>query len=195
VTLDELDEAAAFSGGDLDVGDFAEALEEGAQLIFRNVPRKSSDKNGGIVRIGKLIHGLLLLLLAVEGHWRTSHGGWVHRAASARHSHSTRTTRAALVLWCCRRNTHGSVSTVYTLHFAESSLLINFIGEADKAIATRHAGDGVSHNFGGFAWWEAALKEGNEDEFVDFWAEITNKDGIFGPAVITAERVVSGYRF
>jgi hypothetical protein len=39
------------------------------------------------------------------------------------------------------------------------------------------------------------LKEGNEDEFVDFWTEITNKDGIFGPAVITAERVVSRYRF
>ena len=28
VTMDKLDEAAAFAGGDLDVGDLAEALEE-----------------------------------------------------------------------------------------------------------------------------------------------------------------------
>jgi hypothetical protein len=33
------------------------------------------------------------------------------------------------------------------------------------------------------------LKEGNEDKFVDFWTEIADKDGIFGPAVITAERL------
>jgi hypothetical protein len=127
MTLDELDEATAFSRGDLDVGDFAEALEERAQLILCNVSRKSSNKNSGIVRIGKLIHGLLLLLLTIKGHWRGSHGGWVHRATRARHSHSARAARAALVLWGCRRNAHGSVSTVYTLHFAEGSLLIDFI--------------------------------------------------------------------
>jgi hypothetical protein len=187
VTLDELDESAAFSRGDLDVGDFAEALEEGTQLILRDISRQSSNKNRGIVRIGKLIHGLLLLLLAVERHGRTPHGGWVHRAAGTGHSHSARTTRAALVLGSCRRNTHGSVATVYPLHLAEGSLLVDFVGEADEAIAPRHAGYGVSHNFGRFAGWEAALKEGNEDKFVDFWTEIADKDGILGPAVITAE--------
>jgi hypothetical protein len=127
VTLDELDKATALPRRNLDVGDLAEALEEGAQLIFRNVSRKSSNKDGSIIRIGELVHGLLLLLLAVERHWGSSHGWWVHWSPTTWHAHSTRTSWTALVLWSCRRDAHGSISAVNTLHLTESSLLVNFI--------------------------------------------------------------------
>jgi len=127
MTLDELDEATALPGGDLDVGDLAKALEEGTQLIFRNVSRKPPNKDGSIIGVGELIHGLLLLLLAVERYGGSSHSRRVHWATRTWHAHPARTSGTALVLWSCRRDAHGSISTVYTLHLTESSLLVNFV--------------------------------------------------------------------
>jgi hypothetical protein len=37
VTVDELNEATALAGGDLDIGDLTEALEERSQLVLGNV--------------------------------------------------------------------------------------------------------------------------------------------------------------
>ena len=58
VALDKLDKAAALSGRDLYVGDFAEALEEGTEFILGDVARETSNENGRVVGIRELVHGL-----------------------------------------------------------------------------------------------------------------------------------------
>lgn len=58
MTMDELNKAAALARGDLNVGDLAEALEERTKFIFGDVARETTHKDGGVVRIGELIHGL-----------------------------------------------------------------------------------------------------------------------------------------
>ena len=58
VTMDELNETASLAGGNLDVGDFAEALEEGTELILGDVAREAANEDCRVVRVGELIHGL-----------------------------------------------------------------------------------------------------------------------------------------
>ena len=54
--MDKLDEAAALSRRDLDVGDFAKALKERAKLVFGNIARKASNEDSRVVGVGELIH-------------------------------------------------------------------------------------------------------------------------------------------
>ena len=206
VALNELDETAPFTGWDLDIGDLAEALEERAQLVLSDVAGKTSNEDSGVVGVRELVHGLLLL--AIERHWWSAHllihltratgaAGASGAAGTARHTsrhtarHATRhaTThgsRTALVFWCSSRDTHWSVTAINTLHFAQSTLLILLVGEADEAVATGHAGKRVGHDFCGLARWESALEQRNQNVLVDFRAEITNEDAEFRATVITA---------
>jgi hypothetical protein len=59
VAVNELDEAAALAGGNLDVSDLAESLEEAAKLILGNVAAEASDEDSGVVRVSELVHLLL----------------------------------------------------------------------------------------------------------------------------------------
>lgn len=183
VTLDELDKTTALSRRNLDIGDLAESLEERTELILGDVARKTSNKDGSIVGIGELVHGLGS---AVETHRRTAHVGWV-QASWTRHTHATtRTNAGTLVLGSSSGNAHGTVAAVNALHLTQSTLLVVLVREANEAIAARHATDGVGHDLGGLARREATLEERNEDVFVDFRSEITDKDRVFRSTLITA---------
>lgn len=185
VTLDELDETAALAGGDLDVSDFAETLEEGAELVFSHVTGEATDKDGRVVGVGELIHGLWGAV--VTHRWRAhrvhAHAGvaW-HTAAHGTWS----TASTALVLGSGRRNAHGPVAAVDALHLVESALLVSLIGKANEAVAPRQAANGVRHDFGRLARVVLALEERHEDVLIDLWAEITNEDGELGTTVVTA---------
>ena len=182
VALDELDETAALARRDLDVGDFTEALEKRTELILGNVAGETANKNGGVVGVSELVHGLGS---TVEAHRGSTHRG-VH-AGRAGHAHSTRHDTGTLVLGSGGRNAHGTVTTVDTLHLTQGTLLVILIREANETIATRHAADGIGHDLGGLAGGEAALEERNKDVFVDLRAEITNENRVFGTTVITAK--------
>jgi predicted transcriptional regulator len=56
VAVDELNKAAALSRWDLDVGDLPKALEEGAKFVLGDIAREAADKDGGVVRVGELVH-------------------------------------------------------------------------------------------------------------------------------------------
>lgn len=56
VTVDKLNEATALSGRDLDVGNFAKSLEEGTQLVLRDIARQSTDKDSSVIRVSELVH-------------------------------------------------------------------------------------------------------------------------------------------
>ena len=58
VAVNELDETASFAGRDLDVGDFAESLEERAKLVLGDVARETANENSGVVGVSELVHGL-----------------------------------------------------------------------------------------------------------------------------------------
>lgn len=183
VALDELDETTSLSGGNLDVGDFAEALEEGAELILGDVAGEATNEHSGVVRVGELVHGLRS---TVEGHGRATHGR-VH-ASGAGHTHSSAVAAntGTLVLGGRSGDAHGAVAAVDTLHLGESALLVVLVGETNESVATGHAGNGVGHDLGGLARGEAALEERNKDIFVNLRAEITNEDGVLGTTVIAA---------
>lgn len=92
MAMNELHEAAAFAGGDLDVGDLAKALEEGTQLILSDVARQTTNEDGCVVRVRELIHRLhrtlLKTLLLVVGlhapvHATLLHGRCLHHAGTA----------------------------------------------------------------------------------------------------------------
>ena len=149
---------------------------------------------------------MLLLLLTVIWLHRWSAHRWVSHGSSsataslmhARHAHSSSTWCTwsawptwALVLGCCSGDTHGTIATVYALHLAQGKLLIGLIGEAHKAISTRHAGKGVRHDLGGLAGWEAALEERYKDVFIDLGAKIANEDAVFGSTIIATTAYVS----
>ena len=188
VALDELDEATALSGWDLDVGDLPEALEERAELVLGDVAGKATDKDGGVVGVSELVHWLRGTVVADRG---SSHGvharGHVASHWGARHTaHGTRwSTTARLVLGGCGGDSHGAVTAVNTLHLGESALLVSLIGEADEAVATRHAGDRISHDLGRLARWESGLEERDQNIFVDLWAKVTNEDRELRATVIT----------
>jgi hypothetical protein len=185
VALNELDETAALSGRDLDVGDLAESLEEGAKLVLGNVARKTTNKDGGVVGVSELVHGLGS---AVEAHRRTAHGRGVDTTSrTTGHSHTaTRTDTRALVLGSSSGDAHGTVTTVDTLHLAQSALLVVLVGEANEAVATRHAANWVGHDLSGLARGEAALEKRHENVFVDFRAEVTDEDRVFRSTLVTA---------
>lgn len=192
VALDELDEAAALSGWDLDVGDLPEALEEGAELVLGDVAREATDEDGGVVGVSELVHWLRGSVVADRGSAHGVHArGHVASHGGARHTaHGTRwSTTAGLVLGSGSGDSHGAVTAVDTLHLGESTLLVALIGEADEAVATRHAGDRISHDLGRLARWESGLEERDQDIFVDLWAKVTNENGEFRSTVITIMRV------
>lgn len=189
VTLDELDETAAFSWWDLDIGDLSEALEEAAKLILGDVSRESSNKHGSVVRIGKLVHRLWGAI--VTDSWSTLHGehAWCHVAAHSTTWHSTHAastwpTASGFVLWSSSRDAHWAVTAVNTLHLSESALLIALIREANESVTARHARDWVGHDLSRLARWEAALEERHENVLVDLRSEISDEDREFWSAVI-----------
>lgn len=182
VTLNELNESAALSGRNLDVRDLAKALEERPELILSNVAREATNKDSGIVRVGKLVHGLLLLLLgSVRRHTVRVHS--VHASHRLLHTHG-RTSTLVLVFGSCGRDPHRTVAAVDTLHFLERTLLVSFISEADEAVTTRETSDWVGHDLGGLARWESVLEDVDENIFIDLWAKVANKDAVFWAAVI-----------
>lgn len=139
VALNELDETAALAGRDLDVGDFTEALEEGAELILGDVATKTADEDGGVVRVGELVHWLRS---TVETKRRGTHA--VHANGTTWHtSHASRTGVLVLVLGSGSADAHGSVAAVNALHLGKGTLLVCLIGEADETVAARKAADRV----------------------------------------------------
>jgi hypothetical protein len=72
VPMHELNKATALSRGNLDVGDFSESLEEGAELILGHVATQATHEDSGVVGIRELVHGLHRSvgrrLLIVKGH-------------------------------------------------------------------------------------------------------------------------------
>ena len=195
VALDELDETAALARWNLDIGDLTKSLEERAQFILSDVAREASHEDSGIVGICELIHWLrllLLLLLLTTVEWL--HGWLSHRwiahgtaATATRHTHiHAATHRSTFVLGSRSRNAHRSIAAVDALHLTKSTLLVALVGEADKAVAARHAGERIGHDLGRLAGWETALEERNQDILVDFGTEIANEDGVLGTAVIAS---------
>ena len=149
MTLDELYKTATLARRDLDVGDLAKPLEERAQLIFGNVARQTSDEDSGIVGVSELVHWLrlLLLLTTVEWHGRLTHW-WISHRASTRHPHVHASHWASLVLRSRGRDAHRTIATVDTLHLIKSTLLVAFVGEAHKPVATGHARERIGHDLG-----------------------------------------------
>lgn len=58
VAVDKLNKTASLAGRDLNVGNFTETLEEGAELILSDVARETADEDSCVVGVGKLVHGL-----------------------------------------------------------------------------------------------------------------------------------------
>ena len=138
VTLDELDEAAALSGRDLDVGNLTKTLEERAKLILSNIAGQASNEDGCVVRVGELVHWLGSTIVT---QWRRSthaiHARCGHAGShGTRHWHTSGSTTTRLVLRSSSRDSHGAIAAVNTLHLSKGSLLITLIGEANKTITS-----------------------------------------------------------
>lgn len=181
VALNELNETATLSRRDLDVSDLAESLEERTELILSDITRESTNEDSCVVRVSELVHRLRS---TVETHGRSTH--WRVHASGTRHAHGSGNNTRTFVLGSGGGDAHGTVAAVDTLHLGQSTLLVVLVGEANETIATRHAADGVGHDFGGLAGWESVLEQGNKNIFVDFRAEIADKDGVLGTTVVTA---------
>lgn len=190
MALNELNETATLARGDLDVGDLTEALEERTELVLSDVSRETPNKDGGVVRIGELVHGLGS---TIETHWGGTHRG-VHPRGT-RHAHGTRHDSRALVLGGGGGDTHGAVAAVDTLHLTQGTLLVILIGEADKAVTTRHSTNWVGHDLGRLARWEPALEKGNENVFVNLRAQVANENGVLGTTIIAATRFSVSFFF
>jgi hypothetical protein len=183
VALNELDEAAALSGRDLDIGDLAEALEEGTELVLGDVAGEAADEHGGVVGVGELVHRLGSTVVA--GHGRRTHGVHAHGVRATRHAaHTWSTSGAALVLGSGGANAHRSITAVDALHLTKSQLLVALVGEADETVASGKAADGVGHDLSGLARVVLGLEEGHEDVFVDLGAEVADEDREFGTTVV-----------
>lgn len=137
VTLDELNKPAALPGRNLDVGNFSEALEERPELVLRDIPRKPSNKDCGVVRVGELVHWLRLAIVSDRrtshvvhaAHWCSSWTTWTW------HAHTSWPSTTGLVLWCCRGDAHGSIAAVDPLHLLQCALLVTLVREANKTVA------------------------------------------------------------
>jgi hypothetical protein len=199
VSMHKLYEATSLARRDFDVSDFTKALEERTEFIFSDISREASNKDGGIVGVRELIHGLTTATTAAAAATSPStivaHRGGTHRVHAERpiagllllHVHSGRTAGAAtLVLGGGSRNAHWAVAAVDALHFAKRLLLILLIGKAHEAIATRHSADGICHDLGRLAGRVPVLEERHENEFGDLRAQVTDEDGELGTTVITA---------
>lgn len=186
VTLDELHETAALARRDLDVGDFAKALEERAKLILCHVARQTANEHRGVVGIRELVHRLRGTIVT---HRRTTHRRI--QAGRARNAHTRGVVVGALVLGRRGRDAHRTVAAVDTLHLGQSALLIVLIGEADETVSTGHAGDRIGHNLGGLARREAALEQRHENVFGDLRTKVTDEDRVLGTTVLAATDMVS----
>lgn len=182
VALDELDETAALAGRDLDVCDFAKALEEGAELVLGDVATKTANEDGGVVGVGELVHWLGS---TVETKRRGTHA--VHANGAAGHTaHASRTGVLVLVLGGSGADAHRSVTAVNALHLGKGTLLVCLVGEADETVAARKAADRVRHYLGRLAAGEAVLEDADENVLVDLGAKVTNEDGVLGATVVAA---------
>ncbi len=129
VTLDELNKSAALPGRNLDVSDLSESLEERAKLVLRDIPRKPSNKDCGVVRVRELVHWLRLAIVSDgrtshvihAAHWCSSWATWTW------HAHTSRPSTTGLILWCCCGDTHRSVATVDSLHLLQCALLVTLV--------------------------------------------------------------------
>jgi hypothetical protein len=101
VPVHELNKTTAFARGDLNVGDLAETLEEGSELVLGHISRETANENGGIVGIGKLVHWLHRvegpLVLLVLGHAPATTHGISGLANLSRHLSRTALALAVLV--------------------------------------------------------------------------------------------------
>ena len=61
---------------------------------------------------------------------------------------------------------YSAITTVYTLHLYESTLLLRLIAKADEAVSTRLAGHGIGDDLSRLARGEAELKLRYETEIV-----------------------------
>jgi hypothetical protein len=64
--------------------------------------------------------------------------------------------------------------------------LVALVGEADEAVASGKAADGVGHDLGGLARVVLGLEERHKDVFVDLGAKVADEDGELGSTVVTA---------
>jgi hypothetical protein len=185
VTLNELDEAAALSGRNLDIGDLAEALEERTELILGDITRKATNEHSGVVRVSELVHGLRGTVVA--SHRRGAHGVHAHGVRATRHAtHAGSPSSTTLVLRSGGADAHRSVAAVYTLHFTESKLLVALIGETDETVTSGETADGIGHDLGGLAGVVLGLEQGHEDVLIDLWAKVADEDGELRATVVTA---------
>lgn len=197
VALDELDETAAFSRGNLDIGDLAETLEERAKLILGDVAGQTADEDGRVVGVGELVHRLRGSSAIESRHRGGAHRRGVHgtKRTRARGHHASMTSSgAALVLRSGGGNAHGSISGIDALHVVEGALLIRLAAEADKAIAARHSRDGIGHDLGRLGRRVLVREQSHEGELVDFGTKVADEDGILR-ARIAAARVPCQSRY
>lgn len=157
VTLYELDEAATLARWNLDVGNLAEALEEGAELIFGDIARQATYEDSGVVGVGELIHrhsssstaastaSTATASTAIVANWRSTHAvAHAHVHTRRVHTHWTSwCSTTTLVLWRSSGDAHRSITTVDALHLGQSTLLLALVGEAHKTVTTRHATDWI----------------------------------------------------
>lgn len=185
VALNELNETAALSWGNLDIGDLAEALEERTELVLGDVTGETTDEHCGVVGVSELVHGLGSAVVA--GHRRSTHRVHAHGVGTTRHTaHTRRASSTAFVLRCGSADAHGPVAAVDTLHLTESKLLVALVGETHETVAPREAADRVGHDLGGLARVVLGLEERHEDVLVDLGAKVADEDGELGTAVVTA---------
>jgi len=175
VTLHELDEPAAFAGRDFNVGYLAESLEEGTKFILSDVAAQSANKNGSVVGVGELVHGLRLAVVS-QGQ---AHGG--HHHAVVGHDR----LGVAVVLGNSSADTHGTVSTIDALHLRQCTVPLSFITETDESVSAGLARHGIRHDLGRLAGLISDLEERQEHVFGDFWSEISDKNAEFRTPVIT----------
>jgi hypothetical protein len=189
MAVDELDETAALARWYLDIGDFAEALEEWSKLVLGDVAGKTTDKDGGVVGISELVHlgsrvetsvrealhttAVPHLLLGHAGHHRTTMLGSLATEAVV-----------ATVLGGSSRDSHGSVTAVDSLHLNESALLVVLVREANETVAAALTAHGIGHDLGRLARGETSLEERNQDVLVDFGAKVTHENAVLGAAII-----------
>jgi len=188
VTVNELDKAAALARGNLDVGDFSKALKEGPELILSDVTRQATNKHSGIVWVRELVHRLDRVVLLPIIRVVTPHGRSRRMAGNRGHHRGGRVMTILVMMRALlrggRRDAHGAIATINSLHLYKSALHIGLVTEANEAIAAGLACHSVRHNLGGFARRKTRLKQGDQDEFVDLGAEIADKDAVFRTAIV-----------
>jgi hypothetical protein len=197
VTMNELNEATALARRDLDVCNFAKALEERPELIFSDIAGQTTNENSSVVGVRELVHlsGGIETTISEASLLLHSTPHLLLRHASAHHGVTVLALTEAVVivtiLGGSSRNAHGAVAAVHALHLHKSTLLVVLIGETNETVATALTRHGISHDLGTLAAGEAGLEKRDEDIFVDLGSKVANEDGVFGTAIITVNRVSS----